>query len=125
MDTKFNAFLKDKKIDARRIVVASTKLERLRPEDRAVKLTERLARKSDEGKKKNPDRKKPRTGRPVTQRMLDAAATGKAIAGPAKTRLLRAVNAVLALKKQEPVTLDALFDAPKKGAPKAEAEAAS
>jgi hypothetical protein len=115
MTTKFADFLKDKKIDPRRILPASEKLEKLRPEDRAVRLAERRARKSEEGKKKDEKRTKPRSGRPVTDRALQAALTGKSLTGPSKTRILRAVNHLLEQKKLDQVALSALFDAPKKG----------
>src|SRR5690606_33220967 len=95
----------------------SEKIERLTPKDRAIRLAKRKARKSEDGGKKKEGlaADKPRSGRPITQRTLDAALHGKAISGPAKTRLLRAVNRLLEQKKQEPVALTALFDLPKKG----------
>jgi hypothetical protein len=123
MATKFDAFLTEKKIDPRRIIAASTKLERLHPEDRAIRLARRIARKSEDGgtKKEGIAAKKPHTGRPVTQRTIDAARKGKEISGPAKTRLLRAVNHLLEQKKLEKVDLKALFDMPAKGGEKAAA----
>src|SRR5262249_51239753 len=113
MATKFEAFLSEKKINPLRILAASTKIERLRPEDRAIRLAQRVARKSEDGGKKREGlaAKKPRSGRAVTQRTVDAAIKGKDLSGPAKTRLLRAVNYLLEQKKQEKVTLSALFDA--------------
>ncbi|WP_437924390.1 hypothetical protein WMF37_35975 [Sorangium sp. So ce291] len=119
--------MKDKKIDPRRILATSVKIERLQPEDRAIRLTKRLARGSEDAAKKKDaaGAKKPRSGRPVTDRTLSAALQGKPISGPAKTRLLRAVNRILEQKKQEKVELSALFDLPKKGGAAAEgAEAA-
>lgn len=116
MATKLDGFLKEKKIDPRRILAASAEMERLRPEDRAIKLAQRKARRSEDKKKEGLAAKKPRTGRPLTQRAIDAAIQGKAISGPSKTRLLKAVNKILEQKKQDPVTLYALFDLPKKGA---------
>src|SRR4051794_9969966 len=96
MASKFAQFLTANKIDPRRVAAASRELERLRPEDRAKKLARRTAKKSEtkpaEGAE-NPA--KPRSGRPATSRLLDAAAAGKAVSGPAKTRLLRAVNHLL------------------------------
>lgn len=110
MSTKFADFLKEHKIDPRRVIAASAQLERLRPEDRAVRLARRAAKKnedsSDEKKESGP---KPRSGRPVTERLVTAASTGKGVTGPAKTRLLRAVNHILEQKKQELVDLRALF----------------
>jgi len=53
--------------------------------------------------------RKPHSGRPVTQRALDAVLTGGGVSGPTKSRILRAVNRILEQKKQEPVDLKALF----------------
>lgn len=107
--TKFATFLKDKKVDPRRILTISHKLELLRPEDRAIRLSKRTLR-NTEGDKKGPaETREARSGRPVTPRALDAALTGKSVSGPAKTRLLRAVNALLEQKKIEKVELRALF----------------
>ena len=119
MASKFEAFLKEKKIDPRRVLAASAKLERLRREDRGIRLERRLARKTEEGAKKKEGEAavKPRSGRPVTQRALSAALAGKPISGPAKTRLLRAVNHVLEQKKQGKAELKNLFDFPSQGNP--------
>jgi hypothetical protein len=114
MSTKIDGFLKEKRIDPRRVLAASARIERLRPEDRAIILAKRQARKSEDAAKKKEGlaAKKPRTGRSLTARTLHAALSGKSISGPAKTRILRAVNRVLEQKKQEQVALAALFDAP-------------
>jgi hypothetical protein len=106
--TKFATFLKDKKVDPRRILTVSHKLESLQPEDRAIRLGKRKAR-SSEDKKIAPDTRKARSGRPVTERALEAAMTGKSVSGPSKTRIVRAVNAVLEQKKLEKIDLRALF----------------
>ncbi len=113
MATKFSDFLKEKKIDARRLIAASTKLERLRPEDRKAKLQKRQAKAKaaaggDDAKQAAPPAK-PRSGRPVTTRSIEAAVAGKPLSGPQKTRILRAVNAILEQKKGSPVELSALF----------------
>ena len=112
MATKFEDFIKEKKIDPRRILVASAEIERLHAEDRAIKLAKRVARKSEDPAKKKEGLagKKPRSGRPVTQRAIDAAVVGKSISGPQKTRLLRALNRVLEQKKLDPIELAVLFD---------------
>jgi hypothetical protein len=113
MATKFARFLSDNGIDPRRILAASRAIERLRPEDRQVRLERKRARSDDaptavDGKGQKP-RPKPRSGRPVTPRLLRDAAEGKPISGPAKTRLLRSINRILEQKKQDPTTLRALF----------------
>jgi hypothetical protein len=110
MSTKFADFLKEHKIDPRRVIAASAQLERLRPEDRAVRLARRAAKKKEDGgDEKKEAGPKPRSGRQVTERLISAASNGKAVSGPAKTRLLRAVNRILEQKKQEVVNLRTLF----------------
>jgi hypothetical protein len=116
MSTTFQEFLKTKSIDPRRIITASHELESLTREDRAIRLTKRIARKSEDAAKKKVDVKKPRSGRPITQRALAAALTGKSVSGPTKTRFVRAVNKLLAIKKQDPITLHTLFPGQKKSA---------
>lgn len=106
--SKFADFLKDKKIDARRLVAASNGLERLRREDRTIRLSKATAKKSEDKKEATPTGK-PRSGRPITPRALAAALSGGTLSGPQKTRFLRAVNHVLEQKKQGAVELKALF----------------
>jgi hypothetical protein len=114
MATKFQEFIKAKKIDPRRVLAASEKLEKLRTEDRAIRLAQRKARRSEDKKKEGLATQKPRSGRPVTDRAMAAVLGGKDVTGPVKTRILRAVNHVLEQKKQEKVELKHLFDLPKK-----------
>lgn len=113
MSSRFSEFLSSENIDPRRLLVASRQLERLRPEDRAVRLKKRLGKKSGEapaaaaeGQEAPPKR---RSGRAVTARLLQAAQTGGSLSGPQKTRLLRALNRVLEQKKKEPVELRKVF----------------
>jgi hypothetical protein len=107
--SKFAQFLADNKLDPRRIRAASHDLERLRPEDRAKRLARRRAKKSEAKPAEGEKPAKPRSGRPATAPLLNAATAGKPISGPAKTRLLRAVNQVLAQKKKTATDLKALF----------------
>lgn len=115
MSSRFTEFLSTEKIDPRRLLVASRQIERLRPEDRAIRLAKRLSKKSDapapaaaEGEEKKEVVKR-RSGRAVTPRLLSAAQSGGTLSGPQKTRLLRAVNRVLEQKKREPVELRKIF----------------
>ncbi len=107
--SKFAQFLASKKLDARRILAASRRLEHLQPEDRLIKLKKRQAKKGDGGENAPKETRKPRSGRPVTPRAIDAALAGKPVSGPTKTRILRAVNHLLEQKKQEKVDLKTLF----------------
>ncbi|HWP07777.1 MAG TPA: hypothetical protein VNN72_18625 [Polyangiaceae bacterium] len=113
MASKFAQFLKDNKIDPRRLMVVSKRIERLQPADRKVKFEKSRAKKGDapaaaaDGEKKAPA--KPRSGRPVTPRLVTAATEGKPVAGAAKTRLLRAVNRILEQKKKAAVDLRTVF----------------
>lgn len=112
MPSKLETFLTQKKIDRRRVLATSHELERLRREDREMKLAIWQARKKDE--KKQPGSPKPRSGRPLSASTLDKAFAGKAISGPAKTRVLRAVNRILEQRKQAAVALGDLFEAARK-----------
>jgi hypothetical protein len=119
MATKFSDFLTEKKIDPRRLIAASRALEKFRLEDRKIRLAKATARKSEDAakKKEGTELKKPRSGRPVTERAIAAATVGKSVSGATKTRILRAVNRLLEQKKLEKVELVALFD-PTPGKPK-------
>lgn len=105
--SQLEAFLADKKIDTRRLIATSKTLENLQPEDRAVKLKRSQARKKEGSEKV--EAPKGRSGRPVSQRTLNAVFGGHVISGPAKTRILRAVNFLLEKKKGEPTDLKTLF----------------
>jgi hypothetical protein len=107
--SKFAAFIAERKLDPRRILIASKKLEANRPEDRAIRLAKRLARGREGGEGAPKETRKPRSGRPVTGRALQAAMKGGDISGPTKTRILRAVNHLLEQKKQELVDLRSIF----------------
>jgi hypothetical protein len=109
MATKFAQFIQDNKIDPRRIIVASAELERLRPEDRAVRLKKRADKKAGTKPAEGEKPAKPRSGHAVTPRLVEAVTVGKPVSGPAKTRLLRALNHVLVTKKKTAVELKALF----------------
>ena len=108
-ETKFGAFLAKSKLDGRRLLNVSHDLEKLRPEDRAIRLARKIAKGEDKKPAPDAEKKKPRSGRPITPRTIAAALGGKPLAGPIKTRLLRAVNKLLEQKKQEPIKLDVLF----------------
>lgn len=110
MATKFAQFLKDNKIDPRRLLVVSKRLERLQPVDRKIKFAKGKS-KADGAKPAEGDAKpaKPRSGRPVTPRLITAATEGKPVGGPAKTRLLRAVNRILEQKKKPAIELKSVF----------------
>jgi hypothetical protein len=114
MSSRFSEFLSAQKIDPRRLLAASRKLERLRPEDRKIRLERRLKKGTEaaaapaEGGEKKPPVER-RSGRPITPRLLQQALSGSAISGAQKTRLLRALNSVLELKKKDVVDLRKVF----------------
>ncbi|HEX2678301.1 MAG TPA: hypothetical protein VHM19_16725 [Polyangiales bacterium] len=110
--TKLADFLKKQKIDSRRVLVASKELEQLRREDRVIKLAKKTAKSGDEAAKekvKETAAKKPRSGRPVSGPTLARALAGGSVSGAAKTRITRAVNAVLTTKKKNEAALRDLF----------------
>ena len=111
--TKLSTFIESNKLNPKRILAVSHKLETLQREDRSIKLGQRQGKKAAEaGTAKEGDKKetsKPRTGRPVTPRTLTAALNGTMVSGPAKQRILRAVNYLLEQKKKDKVELKTLF----------------
>jgi hypothetical protein len=112
MATKLAKFLEENKIHELRLQAISNKLERLTQEDRAFLAG--VARKKSLAGRKNAgsvavEKKKLHSGRPVTQRLIDDASQGKTVSGAAKTRLLRAVNHVLELRKKPAVAIRDLF----------------
>lgn len=107
--SKFAQFIASKKLDVRRILAASQRLERLLPEDRAIRLNKRRIKAGDGGENAPKETRKAKSGRPVTDCAMQAALTGGALSGPTKTRILKAVNHLLEQKKQEKVDLRLLF----------------
>ena len=109
---KLEDYLKKNKIDARRVLGASKGLERLQAEDRKIFAAKKKAKGGDDAAKeaaKELASKKPRSGHPVTAPSLNKALAGKGVSGSTKTRIVRAVNAVLAAKKKPEATFADLF----------------
>jgi len=109
---KLDEYLNKNKIDTRRVLVASKGIERLRPEDRKIFAAKKAAKGPDEAAKeaaKELATQKPRSGRPVTGPSLRRALAGKKISGPARTRIVRAVNHLLEQKKKATATFADLF----------------
>lgn len=110
---KLATFLETNKLNVKRLLAVSHKLETLQREDRAIKLTKRQGKKAaaagtaKEGEKA--EVVKPRSGRPVTAPGLARALNGVAVSGPSKQRILRAVNYLLEQKKKDKVDLKTLF----------------
>jgi hypothetical protein len=102
--SKLQDYLTKNKISLRRLTSASGQIERLSGEDRKIKRARKLAKGGDEGSKELATQK-PRLN-PAT---VTRAAAGTAISGPAKTRVLRAVNSVLTQRKKPEVKLSDLF----------------
>jgi hypothetical protein len=109
-ESKLQKFLDESKLNTKRLLAVSHKLETLQKEDRTTKLEKRLAKKGEggEGGEKK-ELGKPRSGRPLTPRALSTALSGGKISGPAKQRVLRAVNYLLEQKKKDKVELRTLF----------------
>jgi hypothetical protein len=114
---KLDDYLKTNKIDARRVISASKGLERLQAEDRKIFAAKKALKGADDAAKeaaKELAAKKPRSGRPVSAPSLSKALAGKGVSGSAKTRIVRAVNAVLTQKKKSAATFADLFGADRK-----------
>lgn len=112
MSSRFAEFLSNEKIDPRRLLVASRQLERLRPEDRKIRLEKRKKKGEAAAGGEKADAAatpKRRSGRAVTPRLLSQAQAGAALSGAQKTRLLRALNRVLEQKQREQVDIRKVF----------------
>ncbi len=112
MESKFAQFLKENKIDPRRVIAASHELERLRLEDRQAKLAKRNAKQEGAPTQTAEEKKamrKPRSGRGASPVLLARATDTKRVTGPNKQRILRAVNHILTQRKNTPIELKALF----------------
>ena len=105
--TKLSTFLTTNNLNRDRLLAVSHKLESLRRSDRDLKRARRQAKGAEGGEKKVIA--KPRSGRPITERALNAALAGGAISGPTKQRILRAINYLLEQKKKDKIELKALF----------------
>jgi hypothetical protein len=106
--SKLSDYLQQQKIDPRRLLVASKDLEQLRPEDRATRLAKKRLKGGDEAAKEAAEKER-RSGRPVSRPTLDRALSGGTVSPAAKSRIVRAVNAVLTQKKKGEVALRDLF----------------
>ena len=108
---KLKSFLDSNKLNTKRLLAVSHKLETLTVDDRKIKLGKRKKKGDDAPAKPAEGEKpaKPRSGRPVTPRALESALKGGTISGPTKQRILRAVNYLLEQKKKDKVELKTLF----------------
>lgn len=104
--SKFQSFLDEHKLNTKRLLAVSHALEQLQREDRDRKHARRQNKVEGATKK---EVEKPRSGRAITPRALAAAVSGGTLSGPTKSRILRAVNAMLEAKKKDKVELKTLF----------------
>lgn len=107
--TKLNDFLTTNKINPKRVVLASKAIESRQADD--VDLIKKKKAMKDGKLEKDPvvQKTKMRSGRPVTEPTLTKAMGGRLINGPSKTRIVRAVNAVLVQKKKTEIGFRDLF----------------
>ena len=110
---KLATFLDTNKLNAKRLLAVSHKLETLQRADRTIKLGQRQGKKAaaeaGTAVDAKAERTKPRSGRPITERALASALAGKSVSGPTKHRILRAINFLLEQKKKDKVELKTLF----------------
>lgn len=107
---KLSDFLSAQKIDTRRVLIASKKLEALGDEDRAVRFARiRVKKNKATDAQKEKAQTKGKSGKSVSGPLLGRALAGKEIPSAAKTRITRAVNRILEQKKKSTVRLEDLF----------------
>ena len=108
---KLSDFLTTNKLDGKRLLAVSHKIETLQRADRTIKLAKRQGKKAEAAGTATGEKEKgkPRSGRPITSVALANALAGKSVSGPTKQRFLRAVNFLLEQKKKDKVELKSLF----------------
>ena len=106
--SKLQDYLTKNKISLRRLTSASGKLERLSSDDRKIKQARKAAKGGNEAAKELAATK-PRSGRKLNPATIERAMSGTSVSGPAKTRVLRAVNSVLSQRKKAEVKFSDLF----------------
>lgn len=118
MASKLDTFLSDQGIDPRRVLTASRQEERLTRTDRQIRAARARAGAKAKGDDKPKAAEAPvegapqpsgRTGRSLTERALRAARAGAKLPGPIKSRIVRAVNRILAQRGKDTVDVRALF----------------
>jgi hypothetical protein len=97
--SKLSDYLNKHKIDPRRVVAASRRLEALRPEDRKIRLARIDAKGGDESAKELAAQKR-RSGRAVSPPAIARALAGQTVTRKTRARIVRAVNSVLAHKSK-------------------------
>jgi hypothetical protein len=108
--SKLSDYLKKQKIDSRRLLNVSKKLERLTPEDRAIRLAQKRVRAGTASDaEKELAANKGHSGKAVTRPTLDRAMKGEEISAAAMVRVLRAVNHLLVQKKKSEAQVGDLF----------------
>lgn len=107
--SKLGDYLKNHKIDARRVISASKSLEQQTADDKKLVAKKALMKAGKLEKDEAVLKQKPHSGRPVTGPMMARAVAGQAVPGPVKTRIVRAVNALLTAKKKPEAKLHDLF----------------
>ncbi len=107
--SKLSDFLTTNKIDSRRVVGTSRTLEKQSGEDRRLMAKKSAIKAGKAEKDEAVTKAKPKSGRRVTQPSIERAARGEAISGPAKQRIVRAVNTILAGRKKPEVGFRDLF----------------
>lgn len=123
----FKSFLESKKITSKQVQDTSKRIETWDAASRTL-LVKRVAKRQNKElaakKYAELDLKKPeRMGRGVTLKQVDAAAAEVPVARKVRTKILRAVNTILAAKKETAVDMKALFEGTKHRAGKSTKEA--
>jgi len=107
---QFSDFIREKGLDAEQILRVSRRLESLTDEDRELMRKRAVKRRTAAGQSyEEANIAKPRSGRPLRPGHLEAAMNDEPVPGPVRTKLVRAINAILEKKGQEPVRAPQLF----------------
>ena len=109
---QFSDFLSQAGIDTGRLLRASQRIEGVQDEDRALMRKRAEKRRRSAGQSyADAGIAKPRSGRPLRPGHIEAAMSDQPVPGPVRTKMVRAVNAILQKKGQDPVNAPKLFGA--------------
>ncbi len=107
---QFSDFVSQSGLDANKILRASERLERVRDEDRELMRRRAEKRRRNAGQSyADAGLAKPRSGRPLRPGHVAAVMADRPVPGPVRTKVVRAVNALLQKKGGEAVTAPKLF----------------
>jgi hypothetical protein len=112
--SQFGDFISDHSIQPEQIVAQSTVMEKIDDEVRTLRNKRAEARRAKKSYAEFEAPKPKALGRGVSKRIVSAAIEGRPLTRMNRQKLVRALNAILAHEKKDPVDVGLFSDAPRK-----------